>query len=183
MAEGGKDHHLSKKRAAVGGAAVLAGTIIAGGFIDGQEGQKPSVSEIYEGTVKITKQVTNENDEVVSEARIREWPDIPHGSSAAPNTYNGWPWESNVIYIKNPRTVDSYDPATGDSKGGIWIEFPVDGDNKYIAWSSANFGVVEALPGGKFIDGSLTPDGGFSGNNNANFEPGELSVVTTEPPK
>ena len=101
MAEGGKDHHLSKKRAAVGGAAVLAGTIIAGGFIDGQEGQKPSVSEIYEGTVKITKQVTNENDEVVSEARIREWPDIPHGSSAAPNTYNGWPWSKNEIFMEN----------------------------------------------------------------------------------
>ena len=86
MAEFGESRRVGNKLKGVAAVGTLAGLVTAAGMLESSEGAKPNPSEVYEGTVKITRQVTNDATGKITEARIREWPDIPHGSSAAPTS-------------------------------------------------------------------------------------------------
>jgi hypothetical protein len=152
-------------------AGVLAGAAAVTGIFEIDEGIKPKPTEIYDGTIEIKR-----------DAIIRECPDIPHGSTAAPNIYKGWDWKEDVIYITKPPIVESYNPVTGDSKSGIWIVFPVDGDKKYVALSPANADRVSALPGGEFVKGEFDQDGGFYSIGHGEYKPSELGVISVTPP-
>lgn len=153
--------------AAVGGgvSAVLSSAELT-------ENTKPPVSEVYQGTVRVSQ-----------DANIREYPEIPHGHDSPPNTYERWPWESNEIFITNPEIVKSYNPQTGDQVTGIWITFPMDGDNKYVAWSPMNANLVNSVTDGKFIQGELTSEGSFDGKGKQDFAASELNVISVKPPQ
>lgn len=153
--------------AAVGGGV---GAVLSNAELS--ENSKPPVTEVYQGTVRVSR-----------DANIREYPEIPHGHDAPPNTYRGWPWDSNEIYITNAKIVESYNPQTGDQITGLWITFPINGDNKYVAWSPMNANLVSSVTDGKFIKGELTPEGNFDGKGKQDFAASELNVISVQPPQ
>lgn len=182
MSEGDRHRNRRVIEGLTAAGAIAAAALAVGSMLN-KEGVKPAPTEVFDGTVSIFREYVDPNTgEITSRVIIREWPDIPHGSSATDNIYWGWPWDNGSIYVTNPLIVDSHDPVDGSRTSGVWIQLPVDGDQKYIAWSPANADLVSALPGGKFIRGGMSPDGSFIGNDNREFKPEELGVVSLDQP-